>query len=162
MSRIRLVWPGKTREAPLRQLIEEYTKRLRRFARCELVELPDSQFSQRHDVIAHDSRRLASALAPSSSSAVSDQRRILLDVEGEALSSHDVADRLQRWQNDSLRCFTFAIGGPEGVDRAILEPHVDEIWSLSPMTFTHEMARVLLLEQIYRGFSIIHNMPYQK
>jgi 23S rRNA (pseudouridine1915-N3)-methyltransferase len=163
MSRLRFVWLGKTKEAALRQLIEEYDKRLKRFARCEFVELPDSQHSSTRDVLIDDSKRLAASLSSSSSSSSAlSQKRVLLDVEGESLSSHDVAEKLRRWQNESVRSFTFVIGGPEGVSRDILAPHIDESWSLSPMTFTHEMARVLLLEQLYRGFSIISNMPYQK
>ncbi len=85
----------------------------------------------------------------------------LLDVKGRSISSHDLAANLENWQNRGLKEVTFIIGGAEGVASEVVE-RADNSLSLSFLTFTHEMARVVMLEQLYRAFTIIKGFPYQK
>ncbi|MFL6374260.1 MAG: 23S rRNA (pseudouridine(1915)-N(3))-methyltransferase RlmH, partial [Pyrinomonadaceae bacterium] len=85
----------------------------------------------------------------------------LLDVGGQGLSSHDLARQIEKWQNAATRGITFVIGGADGVSAEVAD-RADVKVSLSFLTLTHEMARVVLLEQLYRAFTILKGFPYQK
>jgi 23S rRNA (pseudouridine1915-N3)-methyltransferase len=135
----------------LRSLLEEYSGRLSRFTKCELAELREGTGAQGS---IDESKRIKGAL-PDGSNA------ILLDVNGRQLDSHELAAEIARWQQMSIKETTFIIGGPQGVS-AELSARVDQRWSLSRLTLTHEMARVLLVEQLYRAYTILHGLPYQK
>ncbi len=86
---------------------------------------------------------------------------VLLDERGRELSSQKLAEQLQKWQSSGLKEVIFIIGGHEGVTSEVAK-RADFSLSLSVMTFTHEMARVILLEQLYRAFTIMKGFPYQK
>jgi 23S rRNA (pseudouridine1915-N3)-methyltransferase len=152
--RLRFVWTGKTKDARLRALSEDYLKRLARFVRCEVTELREGVGPESKAGIEKDSRRISDALR---SGAVT----VVLDREGSQWSSEQLAGQVQRWQSDGTREVNFIVGGPSGLSKA-LTAAADRRWSLSQLTFTHEMARVLLLEQLYRAYAIIHGLPYQK
>src|SRR5205807_8587785 len=151
--RLRFIWIGKTREARLRALSEDYLKRLSHFVRCEVSELRESAGTDSQKGIEKDSKRISDGLRSGSVT-------VLLDREGTQWSSAQLAEQVQRWNNDGTREVTFIIGGPLGVSRE-LSATVDKRWSLSRLTFTHEMARVLVLEQLYRAHTIIRGLPYQ-
>jgi 23S rRNA (pseudouridine1915-N3)-methyltransferase len=151
--KIRFVWPGKTRDEHARELVAEYLKRLTRFARCEVSEVREVAASDSSSV-EKESRRLLEAI-PAGSFV------ILLDVEGRQWSSRELAGELQRFENDSVKEIAIVIGGTNGVDNKVAE-RAQQCWSLSRLTFTHEMARVLAVEQIYRAFTINRGLPYQK
>ena len=85
----------------------------------------------------------------------------LADVTGKSLSSHDLAKLVEKWQNGGLKEIAFVIGGADGASRQLAE-RSDLRLSLSFLTFTHEMARVIVLEQLYRAYTIIKGFPYQK
>jgi 23S rRNA (pseudouridine1915-N3)-methyltransferase len=72
-----------------------------------------------------------------------------------------LAKEIQRWQDSGTKEVTFIVGGPNGVSTE-LSARASKRWSLSRLTLTHEMARVVLLEQLYRAYTIIHGLPYQK
>jgi 23S rRNA (pseudouridine1915-N3)-methyltransferase len=82
-------------------------------------------------------------------------------MEGRKLSSPQLAEHIEKWQVRGLKEVSFIIGGASGVSPAVGEI-ADFSLSLSFLTFTHDMARVVLLEQLYRGFTIIKGFPYQK
>lgn len=86
-------------------------------------------------------------------------RLILLDERGEEMTSPDFAGVLSRYRDGGISDLVFAIGGAYGVSDAF-RSRADKVISLSRMTFTHQMVRVFLLEQIYRGFTILNNEPY--
>jgi len=86
---------------------------------------------------------------------------VLLDVGGESISSHGLAKKIEGWQNRGLSEIAFIIGGANGVSRRVAET-ADISLSLSFLTFTHDMARAVLLEQLYRAYTIIKGFPYQK
>jgi 23S rRNA (pseudouridine1915-N3)-methyltransferase len=151
--RIRFIWPGKTKDEHLRALVNEYLKRLSRFARCEVVEVRESAASDRSSRD-KEARRILEA--------VSDRAfMILLDVKGREWSSPELAEEVRRWENDALKEVAIVSGGPEGVSEAVTA-RAQKRWRLSRLTLTHEMARVVVVEQIYRAYTINHGLPYQK
>ncbi len=152
--RLRVIWTGKTKDAHLRALADEYLKRLSHFVRCEVTELRESPRPETRTGIDRDSRRISDALQ--SATAV-----VLLDSDGKEWSSPQLAAEVQRWENTGAKEVAFVIGGPRGVTREVVN-RADLIWSLSRLTLTHEMSRVLVLEQLYRAYTIVRGLPYQK
>jgi len=88
-------------------------------------------------------------------------RVVVLDADGTELTSLDFARWFQKERNRGTRDLVFVIGGPEGISKRIVD-RANLRLSLGGMTWTHELARVLLLEQVYRAFSILENSPYHK
>jgi len=151
--RFRFVWPGKTKDERLRSLLEEYLKRLSRFTQCAVTEIRESAGGDGRSK-AKEARRIVEALA--SAGAV-----IVLDEQGRELSSTELADQIARWEQESVKEVAFVIGGPEGVGTEV-KSRANAQWRISRMTFTHEMTRVLITEQLYRAYTINRGMPYQK
>ena len=146
--RFRFVWVGKTKDKSWLALQEEYGSRLAHFVKCEFTEVRDADSKET------EGERIAAKLNPSS-------LVCLLDVKGKPLSSHDLAAQIERWQNAGTKEITFVIGGADGVSSTVAD-RADVKVSLSFLTLTHEMARVVLLEQLYRAYTIIKGFPYQK
>ena len=147
--KFRFIWPGKTKDEHLRALVQEYLKRLQRFVRCELIEIREVPGS-----VEKESARLVEALSGSNLT-------ILLAVDGREWNSHELAAEVRRWENDSVKEIAVVIGGPNGVSADIAD-RAQVQWRLSRLTLTHEMARVLVLEQLYRAYTINRGIPYQK
>ena len=145
--RFRFVWVGKTKDKNWRALQEEYLRRLSHFVRFEIVELRDEGAET-------ESKRILEKVNQSNFVC-------LLDVKGRSVSSHELAARIEDWQNRASKEIAFVIGGAEGVAPRVVE-RADFSLSLSLLTFTHETARVVLVEQLYRAFTIIKGFPYQK
>ncbi|HEX8179193.1 MAG TPA: 23S rRNA (pseudouridine(1915)-N(3))-methyltransferase RlmH [Pyrinomonadaceae bacterium] len=152
--RLRLIWIGKTRNEHVRALVTDYTARLARFVRCEVVELRESASRAERTVLAEEGRRIADALRP-------DALTVLLDVAGRQWSSPELAAELEGWQTRGLKEVAFVVGGHLGVADEV-QTRADVRWSLSRLTLTHELARVLLVEQLYRAYTITRGLPYQK
>ena len=133
-------------------MIEEYLKRLSHFTRSEVTELKEAPAGKAG--IDRDSKRISDRL---SSGAVT----VLLDSNGIQLSSEEMAAQVRGWENSGTKEVVFIVGGPNGVSPE-LSTNVTQRWSLSRLTLTHEMARVLLLEQLYRAYTILKGLPYQK
>jgi 23S rRNA (pseudouridine1915-N3)-methyltransferase len=152
--RLRLIWVGKTKDEHVRALVAEYLKRLKRYVRCEVTEVEQSRARGAIEGIEDESRRILSALR-------TDGLMVLLDVEGREWSSQGLAAEVEKWQNAGTKEVAFVIGGHNGVSVAVKNgAHLR--WSLSRLTLTHEMARIVLVEQLYRAYTIIHGLPYQK
>jgi 23S rRNA (pseudouridine1915-N3)-methyltransferase len=152
--RLRVIWTGKTRDAHLRALLSDYLKRLSHFVKCEVSELRESSGAEKKTGIDRDSKRISDGLHAGAIN-------VLLDPEGTEWTSQQLAKEIQRWQVSGTKEVTFIVGGPNGVS-AELSARADKRWSLSRLTLTHEMSRVVLLEQLYRAYTIIHGLPYQK
>lgn len=152
--RLRFIWIGKTKSEHLRALVDDYVERLRRFVRCEIHELRESTRGGRGEGIEDEGKRIIGALR-------SDSHVVLLDVEGREWSSIELASEIEKWQVGGRREVAFILGGHDGVSKSVVS-RADLCWSLSRLTLTHEMARVVLAEQLYRGYTIIHGLPYQK
>ena len=152
--RFRFIWVGKTRNEHLRALAEDYLGRLGRFVRCEVRELRESGALSLNEGIEDEGKRIIGALS-------SDAFVILLDIDGREWSSQALAGEIEKWQTGARKEIAFVIGGHGGVS-AKVRTRAQLRWSLSRLTWTHEMARVLVLEQLYRAYTIIHGLPYQK
>jgi 23S rRNA (pseudouridine1915-N3)-methyltransferase len=153
--RLRVVWTGKTRDAHLRALVDDYLKRLSHFAKCEISEFRESGgVAGKKMGIDKDSQRISDGLREGAVN-------VLLDPEGSEWTSQQLSEEIQRWQDNGTKEVTFIVGGPNGVSPE-LSARAHKRWSLSRLTLTHEMARVVLLEQLYRAYTIIHGLPYQK
>jgi 23S rRNA (pseudouridine1915-N3)-methyltransferase len=149
--KFKFVWVGKTRDRDWKTLQDDYLKRLSHFVNCEIKEVKDVKEANSSEI---EGNRLLASLNHSSFV-------VLLDVKGRTLSSYDLAAEIEKWQNRGSKEIAFVIGGADGVSRAVAE-RADTTVSLSFLTFTHEMARVILIEQLYRAFTIIKGFPYQK
>lgn len=149
--KFRFVWIGKTKEKNWRALQTEYLQRLSHFVKFEIAEIRESQPHETKEV---EGKRILENLNEGAFV-------VSLDVAGKQISSHELAQEIENWQNRGLREIAFIIGGQDGISEAVAGK-ADLCLSLSKMTLTHEAARVLLVEQIYRGFTILKNYPYQK
>lgn len=149
--KFKFVWVGKTRDANWMALQGEYLRRLSYFVKCDIVEVRDAKGPNSAEIEGND---LLVKLNQSSFVA-------LLDVKGRKLSSHELAAEIDKWQHRSYKEVAFVIGGAKGVSPQVAD-RADFKLSLSFLTFTHEMARVILMEQLYRAFTIIKGFPYQK
>lgn len=149
--RFRFIWIGKTKDKNWRALQDEYLKRLSHFVKCEVSELKESA---PHETKETEGKRILENLNQSSFVC-------LLDVQGKEFSSHQLAGQIEKWQNNGLKEAVFVICGQDGASSEIVE-NTDFSLSLSRLTLTHEMARVILLEQLYRAYTIIKGFPYQK
>ena len=145
--KFRFVWVGKTKDKNWQALQSEYLQRLSHFVKYEITELRDETKKL-------EGERILEKVNQS-------QFVCLLDVKGQAVSSHELAGKIENWQNRGLKEIAFVIGGAEGVAPEVVEK-ADFSLSLSFLTFTHETARVILAEQLYRAFTIIKGFPYQK
>ena len=149
--KFRFIWVGKTKDRNYLALQDEYLQRLSHFIKCEIVEVRDTAD---HESSEADGKRILDKVNPTSFVC-------LLDVIGQSFSSQKLANEVERWQNTGVKEVTFVIGGAYGVSPAVAE-RADLRLSLSFLTFTHEMARVIILEQLYRAYTIIKGFPYQK
>lgn len=152
--RLRLVWVGKTRDEHVRALVDDYLSRLTRFVRCEVMELREGASKDARAIVADESKRIGAALR-------ADALTVLLDVAGREWSSPELAAEVECWQVRGLKEVAFVIGGHLGVAPE-LKAQADVRWSLSRLTLTHELARVVLVEQLYRAYTITRGLPYQK
>ena len=151
--RLKFIWPGKTKDERLRSLIEEYLKRLSRFARCEIVEIKESR-TRDATAVSREAQRILDAIGDSAVA-------VLLDLNGRDWSSQELAKQVQRWESDGTKELAIVIGGPEGVSTEV-QSRANVGWRLTRLTLTHEMARVLACEQFYRAYAINRGLPYQK
>ncbi len=149
--KFRFIWIGKTKDKNWKALQDEYLRRLSHFVRTEVVEIKDSGPRESADI---EGERILAYLNQKTFA-------VLLDVKGDTISSEGLAAKIEEWQNRGLGEVSFIIGGANGVSRRVAET-ADISLSLSFLTFTHEMARSVLFEQLYRAYTIIKGFPYQK
>lgn len=147
---------GKTREKYLDQAISDYAERLRRYVPVDIKVLKEKNSNNDSDgvILAREADLLLSRTR--SGSFV-----VALDPAGKEQTSEELAEVLESWENRGLQTITFLIGGYLGLDQRIRDK-ADLSWSLSQLTFTHEMTRFILLEQLYRACSIKAGHNYHK
>lgn len=138
--KLRVVWVGKTKNPHIAKLTADYADRIKHFLPLQIAEIKEQM--------------ILSSLDTS-------DRVVVLDPKGKPWTSEQVAKFLQQHMTSDPRRLTFVIGDFAGLPPEI-KNRADVHWSLSPLTFTHELARVLVLEQIYRALAIIHHLPYSK
>ena len=156
MLGISFITVGKLKEDYWKEAEAEYLKRIKPFARFNIHELREESFSDKEPrdfILRKEGEKLELALQR-----LGPARIIALDVGGANYTSEGLALRLNEWRSNA-EDVAFVIGGPLGLDKTVLG-QAHETLSISPLTFTHQMARVILLEQIYRGMMILANRKY--
>lgn len=138
--KIFLYYIGKPRDPHANAMAEEYVKRIARFTRCEMREIAPARFDpfEKHPTA----------------------QKILLDPSGKTLNSEQIASHVAKAEMEG-RDMVFLVGGTEGLPET-WKPRANLLLSLSAMTFPHELARVMLAEQIYRAFTILRGHPYPR
>jgi len=153
--KLHFVWIGKTKQRPAALLIADYLERVARFASVETSELKEPPATK-------DERRLVQLEGEKILAAVErDDYVVLLDERGRHFSSPALAEWIGARQQASVKRLAFIIGGFAGVSESVKE-RANLIWSLSSLTLPHELARVILAEQVYRGFTLLAGLPYHK
>ncbi len=142
-----LLAAGKLKHAGLRDLVDDYLKRVRRYARVQHVEVKDGE--------------LLEAFQRIRTSSQSRTRAVAMEVTGAAWSSARFAKFIGDSERDAVQSLLFVIGGADGLPAAITDT-TDRQLSLSPMTLPHRLARLVLAEQMYRAFTILRNEPYPR
>ncbi|MFA6739575.1 MAG: 23S rRNA (pseudouridine(1915)-N(3))-methyltransferase RlmH [Bacilli bacterium] len=158
MMSVRLLVVGTLKETYWSLAQTEYGKRLSRFIKLDILELAEA--NNKSERVAEielakqqEGERILAKIKP-------DDFVILLDGRGENISSEFFAERLEQW---SLRAsqLTFVIGGSYGVSE-LVQQRANWLWSFGAQTFPHQMMRIMVLEQVYRGWMILHHQPYHK
>lgn len=158
--KITLIVLGKLKEKYLKDAVCEYEKRLSRYCKLEIIELPDEKVRdnisalQELEVKNKEGGRILKRINPSS-------YIIPLAIDGISRSSEELAKNIQSLGIKGIGHITFIIGGSLGLSDAVLK-QADELLSFSKMTFPHQLMRVILLEQIYRSFKINLGETYHK
>jgi len=149
--KIMLIWPGKTKNRHLKALTDDYCKRIRRFMKLEIVEIPDRSLKSKsaeeeEKILAHIPKKAYI---------------ILLDDSGKEFTSEGFAKKIAKLMTSGRNLIVFIVCSESGSTKR-LQDIADMILSFTRFTVTHEIARMLLTEQIYRSLTIIHNHPYHK
>ena len=144
--KINILTIGKLKEKYLIDAVNEYRKRLKNFCTLEIIELLEQR------TIDLEGEMLLKRISPESF-------KIILDIHGKEISSEEFAKKISDLALNGQSNLTFVIGGAFGISEELRQA-ADFKLSLSKMTFTHQMTRLILIEQIYRSFKIIHNEPY--
>lgn len=143
--RVRIIAVGKIKEKPTQELLRDYYGRIDRYARFDEVELKDGTEEE-------VTERFERAIPERS-------RVVALEVLGQRWSSEQLAQHLGRCEGEGVQSAVFLIGGSYGLPK-VISKRADVQLSLSAMTLPHRLARLLLAEQVYRGFTILRNEPY--
>lgn len=160
MQRVTILCVGRLKEKFYIDAAAEYEKRLARHCKLELIELPESRLPDAPSP-AELSQALAAEAALIEDKLPKNGTLIALCIEGDELSSEELSHKIAAFGTEGGGRLTFLIGGSVGLDER-LKQRADLKLSLSPMTFPHHMARVMLLEQLYRAYQIAAGTKYHK
>ena len=158
--RITIIAVGKVKEKFYRDAIAEFEKRLSKYCKLDIIEVADEKTpdnaSEAQELIikSKEGDRILSTVK-------GDMYVIALAIEGKQLSSTELADKINKLGISGKSSIAFVIGGSLGLDGRVLS-RADYKLSFSPMTFPHQLMRVILLEQVYRSYRIIAGEPYHK
>lgn len=149
--KLRVLWVGKSREAWVKEALADYSGRIRHYNPLELCEVRDEKGALAEDMRRRECERLEKLIPPNAI-------LVLLDERGEQLDSPGLAALIGKQRDSGTSEMVFVIGGAYGFSEEFRRR--GRLLSLSRMTFTHQMVRVFLLEQLYRAFTILNNEPY--
>lgn len=158
--KITVITVGKIKEKYLKDAIAEYSKRLSRYCKLEILEVADGKTPDGASEIVEENirekegERILKLIKE-------DAYVITLEINGKMLTSEELADRIETLGIQGKSHLVFVIGGSIGLGREVLR-RSDYALSFSKMTFPHQLMRVILLEQIYRSYRIINGEPYHK
>ncbi|ROR30550.1 23S rRNA (pseudouridine1915-N3)-methyltransferase [Mobilisporobacter senegalensis] len=158
--KITILCVGKIKEKYFNMGIDEYSKRLSRYCKLEIIEVSDEKtpdnasMAEELQIKKKEGERLLKYIKDGA-------YVITLAIEGKEVTSVELSEKIEKLGISSESHIIFIIGGSLGLDEAVLKSG-DYSLSFSKMTFPHQMMRMILLEQIYRAYRIIHNQPYHK
>ena len=158
--KITVICVGKIKEKFYTQAVEEYSKRLSRYCKLDIIELsdektPDNASEQMNLAIkSQEGERILANIRQ-------DDYVIALAIEGKMLDSVELSQHMERLGIEGKSSLVFVIGGSLGLSKEVLD-RADYKLSFSKMTFPHQLMRVILLEQVYRAYRIMKNEPYHK
>ncbi len=158
--KITIITVGKVKESYFRGAIEEYSKRLSKYCKLEIVEVADEKTpdkaseTEEAQIKAKEAERIMKHVRD-------DAYVIALAIEGKQLDSVQLADKIEKLGVQGTSHIQLIIGGSLGLHQSVLS-RADYKLSFSKMTFPHQLMRVILLEQIYRAYRIISHEPYHK
>ena len=145
--RLRLLCIGRNARDPLLDAAQKYQQRIGKFASIQVLRLKEGQLQS-------ECQQIESKLQPK-------DYIIALDEHGQALRTTELATNLQGFADNGIADIVFLIGGANGL-HPNLKKRARQLWALSALTLPHRLAQVVLLEQIYRAFSINHGLPYHR
>ena len=152
--KIRVIWVGKTRNAGLSAVCQDMAGRIGHLASFEIAELKEPKAANDRQRIEAEGVKILDRIDRS-------DYLVALDSGGRSYSSSGFAQFISRHMTENPRDLVFAVGGPAGLSDAVRR-RANLIWSFSKLTFSHDLARTILMEQIYRALSIVNNLPYAR
>lgn len=153
--KVQLIVVGKTTKQYLKEAMAEYVKRLGRYVKFELIELPDVKVTP-----SWPTEKVRQAEAEKILTRVTQSAQLfLLDERGQALGSVEFAQALREFQDRGIKDLCFVVAGAHGAHKT-LKARANKQLSISKMTFSHQIIRPLFLEQLYRAFTILRGEPY--
>ncbi|MBO5459497.1 MAG: 23S rRNA (pseudouridine(1915)-N(3))-methyltransferase RlmH [Lachnospira sp.] len=158
--KITIICVGKIKEKFYTAAVEEYVKRLSRYCRLEIVELADEKTKE--NASEHENELVKAKEGERILAAIRDDMYVAaLAIDGKMLDSVEFSQKIEQLGVTGISNIAFIIGGSLGLDKRVLD-RADYKLSFSKMTFPHQLMRVVLLEQIYRGYRIMKGEPYHK
>lgn len=158
--KITLITVGKIKEHYLKEAIAEYSKRLSKYCKLEIIEVADEKTPDNASEVVEDSIRTKEA-ERILKYVKDDAYVVTLEIGGKQLSSEELADKIDKLGIQGTSHIIFIIGGSIGLGKEVLTKS-NYALSFSKMTFPHQLMRVILLEQVYRSYRIINGEPYHK
>lgn len=150
---IKIITVGNIKEKYLKDAIDEYLKRLKKYTNIEIIELKDEGLVEEQKAIQLEGEKILKNISPK-------DYLITLEIEGKEYTSEEFAEKINQIQIENSN-IVFVIGGSYGLSKEIKEKSKLHL-SFSKMTFPHQLFRVFLLEQIYRAYKILNNESYHK
>jgi 23S rRNA (pseudouridine1915-N3)-methyltransferase len=157
--KIRVIAVGKIKEKYLVEGIKEYSKRISRYCKLELIEVSDEKAPE--SLSEKDEENVKNKEGERILNKISDEYVIALAIEGKKVNSIELSEMINRIFSYESSDITFVIGGSLGLSKDVLNRANTKL-SFSDMTFPHQLMKLILLEQVYRTFRIINNEPYHK
>lgn len=149
--KIKVLWVGKTRDPWVKDAVDEYAGRIKRYCPLELAEVREEKGAEAAEQQRRECERLEKLIAPAATV-------VILDETGEQLTSPGLAAFVGKQRDSGIGELVFIIGGAYGFSTEFRKR--GKLLALSKMTFTHQMVRAFLLEQVYRAFTILNGEPY--
>lgn len=159
MMKIKCLCVGKVKEKYFKAALAEYQKRLQAYGKLEIIECPEEKAPEglsdleKEQILEKEGQGILQHIKDR-------DQVVVLAIQGEMVDSLKLAKKIGQWEMEG-RDLVFVIGGSFGLSQAV-EERAQWAWSFSPLTFPHQLMRVLLLEQVYRAFRIKNGHPYHK
>ena len=157
---IKIIACGKLKEKWMKDGVAEYVKRIRPYDKLEVIEVQDEKAPETNSVAENEQVKVVEGQRILKNIR-DDEYVILLDLAGMDIDSIALANKIQDCYNHARSKITFVIGGSLGLSNELIQ-RADFRWCISKVTFPHQLCRILVVEQIYRNFRILHNEPYHK